>query len=81
MSPQSSLLLAALVAVLGLLVLAFVPVSETEGARLRGVVVEDAGSRSVVLANVTLIARDVRKGDVVDIAVFWGGDAFVAVPE
>lgn len=80
MVERTLLVFAFLVAVSGLCILVALQPEETQGLRLRGVVVEDHGTRSMVTTNVTLIARDVKRGDVVDVPVFWGGDAFVALP-
>jgi len=81
MNARFQLILAALIALAGLCILVLVQPEEENNLRLRGVVVEDRGTRSTVTTNVTLIARDVERGDVIDLPVFWGGDAFVAVPQ
>jgi hypothetical protein len=74
--------LAVLVAISGIALLALLAPSEGEDRyRLRGTVVADRGAESVVLANVSLWARDVRLGDYVDVPVFWDGKRFVAVRE
>jgi hypothetical protein len=74
------IVLAALVALAGLILLGFVRPDVDEGYRLQGTVIDDRGSRSTVKADVTLVARDVKKGDVVNVSVFWDGTVFVAIP-
>jgi len=70
---------AVLVALVGLFLLFLVQPSESEGFRLQGTVLERHGRYVIVATNVTLVAREVREGDSIDLPVFWSGDSFVAV--
>ena len=81
MDERTMLVSASIVALIGLVLLFLVQPSEDEGFHLRGVVLEDRGTYTTVATNVTLIARDVRRGDIVNTPVFWSDDSFVAVPK
>ena len=46
---------------------------------LQGEVRSVHGREATVLAEVTLVSRDVRAGEIIAVPVFWTGETFVAV--
>lgn len=81
MSERFMLLGAGLVAIVGLCILFALRPEASEGFRLEGTVVAVRGTHATLTTNVTLIARDVERGERFSGAVFWSGDAFVAIPD
>jgi uncharacterized membrane protein YbhN (UPF0104 family) len=79
MNEQWLLVGALLTAVLGLILLFIVQPVDNEGFHLQGTIVERRGMVATVATNITLIVREGRRGDTVNVPVFWSGDSFVAV--